>query len=173
MTPAERNLELKARCPNSEAARAAIRALDLRDAFTEHQTDTYFRVPSGRLKLREIDGQAALLLFYDRADEAAARISYYRRAPIVDVAATKALLEAALGIRGVVVKRREIYLWYNVRIHLDDVAGLGTFLEFEAVLTDGADRAEAQGRLDHLCALLAVMKADRSAASYIDLAREM
>ena len=51
-----------------------------------------------------------------------------------DAGALKTALVAALGIRGVVHKRREIYLWHNVRIHLDEVAGLGALVEFEAVL---------------------------------------
>ncbi|MGK3856667.1 class IV adenylate cyclase, partial [Enterococcus faecium] len=82
----------------------------------------------GRLKLREIDGQAAVLIWYDRPDHDAARLSKYHLVPVADPAALKAALTDALGVRGEVRKRREIYLWHNVRIHLDEVAGLGSFL---------------------------------------------
>jgi len=166
---AEQNLELKARCPRPAAARAAVLQLDLRAEFVEQQTDTYFLAARGRLKLREIDGQTAVLIWYDRPDAAQARTSSYRRAAVADPGALKAALAAGLGIRGAVRKQREIYLWHNVRIHLDHVADLGSFLEFEAVLTGGGDPVVAQERLDRLCVLLGVSAADRLAVSYADL----
>jgi predicted adenylyl cyclase CyaB len=133
------------------------------------QTDTYFRVPHGRLKLREIEGQQAELIWYDRPDHGAARTSTYRRVPVPDPAGLKAALAAALGVRGEVRKRREITLWHNVRIHLDDVAGLGTFVEFEAVLSPADDEATAHVRLEELSWGLGIRPGDHLAASYADL----
>jgi predicted adenylyl cyclase CyaB len=80
-----------------------------------------------------------------------------------------AALTSALGVRGVVRKRREIYLWHNVRVHLDEVDGLGTFVEFEAVLSEDEDEATARQRLEHLSGLLAVTSADHLAVAYADL----
>jgi predicted adenylyl cyclase CyaB len=166
---ARRNLELKARCTSLDAAAAWVQKLNARDAGLEVQTDTYFHVPSGRLKLREIEGHPAALIFYHRPDLVSARLSEYHLVPVSDAPALKALLAAALGVRGVVSKRRRIWLWHNVRIHLDEVAGLGTFVEFEAVLTSVEEEAVAQERLDELCRVLPISPADYLAASYADL----
>jgi adenylate cyclase, class 2 len=168
-SPPEQNLELKARCPNLTAAHEAARALATTGPTVEFQTDTYFRIAEGRLKLREIEGQTAVLIWYDRPNDHDPRFSAYRRAPVADAASVKAVLAGALGVRGEVRKRRTIYLWHNVRIHLDEVAGLGTFLEFEAVLTSGGEPGVARERLAHLCRRLQVAPEDRLAVSYADL----
>jgi predicted adenylyl cyclase CyaB len=164
-----RNLELKARCAGLHAAAARMRQLAARDGGLEVQTDTYFCVPSRRLKLREIAGQSAALIGYARPDQTGARLSNYHLVPVMDAAALKALLSDVLGVRGVVAKRRHIYLWHNVRIHLDEVAGLGSFIEFEAVLTCPADEAAAPAQLDELCHLLGIAPVDHLAPSYADL----
>jgi predicted adenylyl cyclase CyaB len=164
-----RNLELKARYADLDAAAALLRDLGARDTGVELQLDTYFRVPAGRLKLREIDGQETVLIGYMRPDEGGARTSNYQLVPVDDAAAMKAVLTDTLGVRGVVAKRRHIWLWQNVRIHLDDVTGLGTFVEFEAVITSPADEAAAPAQLDRLAHLLAINPDDRIAPSYADL----
>jgi predicted adenylyl cyclase CyaB len=164
-----RNLELKARHADLMAARAAALGLGARPASIEEQTDTYFRAANGRLKLREIAGQSAVLIFYDRPDERSARLSGYLLVPVPEPALLKSALTAALGVRSVVCKRREILLWHNIRIHLDEVAALGTFVEFEAVLGKGDDESAAAARLEELAAVLKIRAADQLAASYADL----
>jgi adenylate cyclase class 2 len=164
-----RNLELKSRCPDLTAAEAAVFRLGARPAGVQVQTDTYFRARSGRLKCRTIEGQPAELIWYERPDQDAARLSAYRLVPVPDSAGLCAVLAAALGVRGVVRKRRTIYLWHNVRIHLDEVSGLGTFVEFEAVLAAGEDEATAAARLRHLSEALGIRPADHLAPSYADL----
>lgn len=168
MTP-RRNLEVKARCADLSSARAVALALGAQAAGIEAQTDTYFRVPHGRLKLREIDGQTAVLIAYDRPDASAVRLSAYHLVPVSEPATLKAALAAALGLRGAVAKRREILLWHNVRIHLDEVANLGTFVEFEAVLGPDDDEAMAAVRLAELGAALGIETAHHLAPSYADL----
>jgi predicted adenylyl cyclase CyaB len=163
------NLELKARCPDLDAVRERVRRLGARDGGVEMQTDTYFRVPNGRLKLREWDGKPAELIWYARPDNADARTSTYLRVPVPAAALLKTALTSALGQWAQVRKRRHIYFWHNVRIHLDEVAGLGTFLEFEAVLSPTEDEVTARVRLDQLCRDLAVADGDRIAGSYSNL----
>jgi predicted adenylyl cyclase CyaB len=165
----QQNLELKARCPDLEAARASVCHIGARVAGIEIQTDTFFRVPSGRLKLREIEGQPTALIWYDRPDELSARMSRYYLNSVPDAEKMKATLTAALGVRGVVHKCRAIYLWHNVRIHLDEVRDLGTFMEFEAVLGPGDELATARARLGHLCQVLGIVPADHLAIAYADL----
>src|SRR5262245_32987098 len=143
--PLRRNLELKARCPDLPAAREAALRLGARLTSTESQLDTFFRAAHGRLQLREIDGQPAVLIWYDRPDLDRPRGCDYFLVPAPDPALLKIALTAALGVRGAVRKRREVYLWHNVRAHLDEVEGLGRFLEFEAVLSPDEGEAASAG----------------------------
>ena len=110
------------------------------------------------------------MIGYDRADRLDVRGSDYRIVPAPDPAALNATLAAALGVRGEVRKRRELLMWRNVRIHLDDVARLGTFVEFEAVLSErDSDESLARDHLATLAAALGVRADDRIAGSYSDL----
>jgi adenylate cyclase, class 2 len=166
---ARRNLERKARHADHAAARLAVLRHAAHFHANEIQTDTYFPVPHGRLKLREIDGQSAELIAYDRVDRVESRLSKYHLVPVPDPAGLKAALAVALGVRGAVHKRRAIYLWHNVRIHLDEVEGLGTFVEFEAVLSHGDDEATAHTRLEELARVLELRPNNYVAPSYADL----
>jgi predicted adenylyl cyclase CyaB len=154
-TQAGANVEVKLRCADLGAARAAALRLGARPHADEEQVDTYFAVRAGRLKLRVIDGSRAELIPYLRADEAGARRSDYRVIPVPDPDGTLRLLSELLGVHRVVRKRREVLLWRNVRIHLDRVEGLGSFLELEAVF-DGSAGAEAAQR-DAVAGLLAAL----------------
>ena len=136
------NLEVKLRCADLSAARAAALRAGARPVADEEQVDTYFATRAGRLKLREIRGARAELIPYLRADLAGARRSDYRVIPVPDAEGTRRLLADLLGVHCVVRKHREVLLWRNVRIHLDRVDGLGSFLELEAVF-DGSAAAEA------------------------------
>lgn len=156
MTGPSRNIELKARCADLEAARAAAQAHGARFVRVEHQRDTFFPAPRGRLKLRERtwhEGQDeeamsdAELIAYERADIDGTRESRYRVVRAIEAPALSAALSAALGQRGVVAKRRELWLWHNVRIHLDAVENLGSFVEFEAVLSATDSEAEGHTRV--------------------------
>ena len=115
-----RNLELKFRCTDLAMLRATVRQLCGGIGELELQSDTYFHVPNGRLKLREIQDRLPLLIWYRRPDRTEVRASDYQLVAVTEPAQLKAALTGALGLRGVVKKRREIYLWHNVRIHLDD-----------------------------------------------------
>jgi adenylate cyclase, class 2 len=169
LTSPRKNIELKARC--SDLFRAAEAAIALGATFsgTLHQTDTYFRVPSGRFKLRETDGKAAELIWYDRPDSSEFRDSEYYVLPIPEPAETKTALSKALGVKGEVRKRRDLYVWHNVRIHLDEVSGLGTFLEFEAVISAPDEQSPSHERLTRLAEALAIQASDRVPQSYSDL----
>ncbi len=119
----------------------ACAALGAVDRGVLEQCDTYFRVETGRLKLRE-EGGSAELVFYDRPDTPGVRESHYERIPVD--AALGPVLGRALGVVGVVRKRRRLFLHRGVRIHLDEVAGLGSFVELEAVLPEATEEALAE-----------------------------
>ena len=137
------NVELKARLADPDAAVARCVSLGAEDCGVLVQRDTYFLAPRSRLKLRDQGADGAELITWGRADTAEPKESTYVLAP---VSATEPMLEAleyALGPPVVVVsKRRRLFIWNGVRIHIDDVDELGTFLEFEAVLESGAGDAE-------------------------------
>jgi len=164
-----RNIELKARCEDLEGAASIAEAAGAKRVWTRRQTDTYFRVPSGRLKLRVEEPGGAELVAYDRADTPVARESRYEITPVEDPQATLASLEARHGIAARVEKTRTLYLLANVRIHLDEVADLGTFIEFEAVLDEGESEAESRALLDRLRAAFGIGPGDILAGSYADM----
>jgi adenylate cyclase class IV len=166
-----RNIELKARCVDLDAAAKAVAGLTPapRESGTLDQIDTYFCCARGRLKLREIVGIKSELIWYDRSDVAESRKSDYRLVDVPDPAALRVALGAGLGVRGTVSKRRRLLMWHNVRIHLDQVEGLGSFVEFEAVITPGESEAVGHKRLAVLCRTMAITPADYCDASYADL----
>lgn len=168
-TPPHRNVEIKARCPDLDRARRVAEQLGAQSGGVLRQRDTYFHVSRGRLKLRETAGDAAVLIAYSRPDASEARTSRYYLVPAADPESLAAALQAALGIRCVVEKRRELFLYHNVRIHLDDVTGLGTFLEFEAVLTPGDCESDAHKLLADLRRSFGIKDDVLLAGSYADL----
>ncbi len=143
-----RNIELKARLRDPSAARQIAAALATAPVESQRQRDTYFRVRHGRLKLREIEGRTSQLVWYARTDQFGPKGSDYRLVSVAHPAELREALASACGICAVVEKQREIFLYNNVRIHLDVVADLGDFIEFEAVLgpevNDAAGRAQVE-----------------------------
>ncbi len=138
-----RNLEIKATVRNPRALARRVAGLRARLASDERQTDTYFHVTSGRLKLRERSGGRAELIFYERPEASAKRVSNYDLYRVNDPGRLKKFLARSLGIRVIVAKRRVVYLFQNARIHLDTVRGLGRFAEIEVMITRGERQARA------------------------------
>lgn len=162
-----RLLELKARLPRpSQARRWAEAHAEPRGVF--HQVDTYFPTPAGRLKLREV-GEEGRLIFYRREDVPSDKRSEVDLLRVDRPAALRDLLAGALGVAAVVEKRRAIYRWGEVQLHLDEVVGLGSFLEFERVLASPEDEAAAHAEFLKLREALGVREEDLVAGSYSDL----
>jgi predicted adenylyl cyclase CyaB len=130
---------LKARDPDPAKSLAVCRRLGAEDHGEIAQRDTYFAVSRGGLKLREQQPGNPHLIQFERAGEPQQRESRYRIVEVGDGEALCAALAATIGIRRVVVKRRRMQLWQSVRIHLDEVEQLGTFIELEAVAPPGSD----------------------------------
>jgi len=129
-------------------------------------------VPEGRLKLRVFPDGKGELIAYRRPDSAGAKTSEYFLHRTADPESLSGLLATALGIRGVVRKRRLLYLIGRTRIHLDEVEGLGAFLELEVVLADGEEETKGEAIARQLLAELGVRDEDRVAKAYIDLLEE-
>lgn len=166
---ARRNIELKATDVDPAASLATCRSLGAEDHGVLHQRDTYFNVTAGRLKLREQDGDTPHLIAYERSDLARQRESRYRIVEIPDAEGIKAALSASLGMKVVVAKRRRLFLWGSVRIHLDHVDGLGSFIEMEAVAPADSDLSREQNLVEQLRRDLKIEDDALIACSYSDL----
>jgi adenylate cyclase, class 2 len=164
-----RNLELKARDRVLADDVRTCRRLGARFAGLLRQRDTYFRVPRGRLKLRECGAGRAELIAYFRSDTPRARLCEYVVQAVRDPAPLRRLLGACLGALAEVRKTRRLYLWKGVRIHLDDVRGLGRFLEFEAVLGPRLSPAAGRARVAMLSREFNVCARDIVRGSYLDM----
>ena len=163
------NIEIKARSSNNDKIKDILECKGADFRGVHHQIDTYFRVPAGRLKLRE-DGDSMSLIFYERQNQPGPKRSdvlLYESAADSDL---KETLRAALGILTIVDKRREIYFIENVKFHLDEVRELGTFMEIEAIDLDGSigkDRLLEQ--CDHYLDLFKIQRSDLLSGSYGDM----
>lgn len=163
------NFELKAICRDIAVMEARLLLLHPEYKGEDMQTDTYFNVAEGRLKLREGRIENALI-YYEREDTAAARKSEVLLCPYDPLSPLKDLLVKANGIKVVVRKKRKIYFIGNVKFHFDAVEGLGTFLEVEAIDATGEKSIE---ELHEQCAryaeLFELKEEDYISASYSDM----
>ena len=164
---AQTNVELKARDPNPEVTIERCLTLGAVSAGTLNQHDVYFRTRRGRLKLRSQADDGSELIAYRRPDAADASESTFVRAPASE--SVVEALDVALGTTVVVSKVRRLLLWEGVRIHLDEVEGLGSFIEFEAVLPDAGDAETARAKLAHLRRELRIEDDALVSVGYADL----
>jgi adenylate cyclase class 2 len=131
------NVKIKARCGNQDKIRNILKTLNADFRGIDHQIDTYFNVPFGRLKLREGNIEN-YLIYYQRENHNGpkeSRVILFHNNPRSSL---KSILEKALGTLASVDKTREIYLLDNVKFHLDSVVDLGNFIEIEAIDFDGS-----------------------------------
>jgi predicted adenylyl cyclase CyaB len=167
------NIEVKARVRDFAALRRRSEELSNTPVQVIPQEDTFFNTPRGRLKLRQLSTQLGQLVYYERPDSTGPKRSEYLLATTADPAEIKAVLTAALGVRGVVRKTRYLYLVDQTRIHLDEVEGLGQFMELEVVLRPGQTDAEGQAIADDLMEKLGVSESDLLEGAYMDLIEEL
>ena len=166
-----RNLEFKAETESLEPLRANLRALEAEFSGRLHQIDTYFDVPKGRLKLREVEDYGGTLVYYERPDAAESRYSHYQLCDIANHTPFKQMMSDVLGVKVIVEKNRELWIYGNTRIHLDEVFDLGEFIELETVIRDQSE-TEAQAEHNYLKETLHIAAADLIPVSYSDLLLE-
>ncbi|MGH2973393.1 MAG: class IV adenylate cyclase [Solirubrobacterales bacterium] len=165
-----RNLELKAKDADPERSLKICEALGADDEGALLQKDTYFNAPQGRLKLRQERGAAPRLIAYERQDFPGQKESRYRIVEIGDASELEEALADVLGITAVVSKARRLFLFEGVRIHLDRVDGLGSFIELEGVAGPGdVDLARFEVLLTDLRHSFGIEDADLLSGSYCDL----
>ncbi|XP_011301202.1 uncharacterized protein [Fopius arisanus] len=131
-----RNIEIKAVLKDPEAAHSRAKKLSNSDGEIIRQTDTFFKSPQGRLKLRCFENDTGVLVYYERSDTEGPKLSDYS---LVELASKKgcdemkSILKKINGISGVVEKIRHLYMVGQSRVHIDTVTDLGDFLEIEVI----------------------------------------
>ena len=163
------NVEIKAKCKSIVIIKGILDANNADFKGVDHQIDTYFKVPNGRMKFREGNIENSLI-HYDRPNQAGPKKSNYVLYHPHPDSSLKQLLTQANGILVVVDKLRSIYFIANVKFHVDEVKGLGHFMEIEAIDSDDSIGEE---KLLEQCQfylnLLGIQNDDLIENSYSDL----
>ncbi|MEO1718313.1 MAG: CYTH domain-containing protein [Planctomycetota bacterium] len=170
------NVEYKAELRDPELARAIARQLGATHAGDLRHVDTYYKVASGRLKRREISYADDIeappeieYIFYDRPDQTTQRLSHY---VIYDEPTAKERFGTRdLPVELTVGKMRCLFLTGPVRIHIDDVEGLGSFIEFEAVVSRAHPVRKCHELVSQLREHFRPAMGEPIAVSYSDLQR--
>ncbi|MEL6820535.1 MAG: RdgB/HAM1 family non-canonical purine NTP pyrophosphatase [Calditrichota bacterium] len=164
------NIEIKYRVDDMPALRAAIEAHpEAEFSYSHRQEDTYFFTETGRLKIRVEDEKQPHLITYNRANEAKGRISNYELDMLDDVQSKQQELAKQFGVKAIVRKQRTLFLFRNVRIHLDEVEGLGTYMELESVISDDFPHEIAQENFDAIHAIIEPLCAQAESIGYLEL----
>lgn len=163
------NIEIKAKTNSADKIRSLLLKEGAEFLGTDLQTDTYFNVPTGRLKLREGNIENNLI-FYKRNNLLGPKQSDFSVSPVTDPLSLKEILTESLGIRVIVKKRREIYYIDNVKFHLDSVEDLGEFVEIEAgnKITNHSTII-LRKQCDYYVNLFEISENDLLASSYSDM----
>ena len=164
------NVEIKAKCFYPEKVEAFLLNNNAEFLGTDIQKDTYFNIPDGRLKLRQGNIENNLI-FYKRANQKGPKQSNFSLIPTANPAQLEALLVQALGVKVIVEKKRKIFFLNNIKVHIDEVPGLGCFVEIEA--GNFKDRTLSVEQLHNQCATLMqqfeIKEEDLIENSYSDL----
>ncbi len=161
-------VELKARYEDLGKARALMAGSELVGTF--RQVDAYFALGERRLKIRSVDGvREGQLVYYERPDAGGVRESRVVLVPLPDAATVREVLARVFPVQAEVRKTREVHRYRGVQVHLDIVAGLGRFIEFEKVLGDPSEAEACRRDLEALRRYLQIPDEDLMASSYSDL----
>lgn len=161
------NVEFKCELRDPELAASILRKLGATHIATLDQTDTYFRVTDGRLKRRESRGEPTEWIFYSRDNISRPKVSKFMI--YTEEEARSRFGERPLPVWVVVSKKRQLWMLTGVRVHLDEVAGLGHFLEFEAMVSRRQNAAQRHQDIEALRVALGPTLGEPIACGYSDL----
>jgi predicted adenylyl cyclase CyaB len=164
-----RNIEIKARIASVETMAAKVAALADHDPSDGIQDDTFFVCERGRVKLRVVSPTEGLRIFYQRANQAGPKESFFVIAPTTAPDALREALSLADGEAGRVCKHRTLYRVGRTRVHLDRVEHLGDFLELEVELAEGEPVEQGMAEAHNLMASLGIAAAQLIEGAYVDL----
>ncbi|MBN2329325.1 MAG: class IV adenylate cyclase [Candidatus Omnitrophica bacterium] len=163
------NVEIKAVASDFERQKQIAESLSDEPAKQIEQEDIFYHTPHGRLKLRIVSPDYGELIYYEREDACGPKPSHYLVYKIESPAVLNSLLSSALDVRGVVRKKRILYLAGQTRIHLDEVEELGSFIELEVVMQAGQSIDAGRQIAVDLMTRLGIRDEDLIHNAYIDL----
>ena len=164
-----RNVEIKARIGDPAQLYARAQAIADGGPVEMVQDDTFFVCSNGRLKLRAFSESEGELIFYRRHDSAVPRESQYIVSPTSCPLKLRETLAAALGECGRVRKKRTLFRVGSTRIHIDEVEGLGDFMELEVVLSENQSVDEGIAIAWRVMQQLGISQQDLVDKAYVDL----
>jgi adenylate cyclase class IV len=167
-----RNIEIKARIDDLNAALSLAAAISDKEPIEISQDDTFFACQNGRLKLRAFSPVKGELIFYQRANQAGPKESFYIISPTSTPDALRESLSLAYGQVGRVRKRRTLFLVGRTRIHIDQVDSLGCFIELEVVLSDGEASEAGETIANDLMNRLGISSNQLVDKAYVDLLQQ-
>jgi predicted adenylyl cyclase CyaB len=163
------NIEIKARARDFPELQRRARSLSDTSGEVIQQEDTFFATSQGRLKLRVLAPDRAQLIYYSRPDQHGPKRSDYHIFETSDPKNLMITLTLAYGVRGRVRKTRHLFLVNQTRVHLDDVEGLGQFVELEVVMRPDQSDRQGQAIADDLMNKLGIEQGDLLEGAYMDL----
>ena len=164
-----RNIEIKASIESVSTVLPRVTALATSGPTEFDQDDTFFKCDTGRLKLRTFSSERAELIYYQRPDSAGPKESFYGISPTSSPETLRQALSLAYGVAGRVRKHRMLFMVGRTRIHLDQVDGLGDFLELEVVLAEGEPKTAGIAVANELLAKLAIPQSQLIDKAYVDM----
>ena len=163
------NIEVKAQVKDMGTVKSKVEQIATSGPVYLCQEDTFFHIPTGRLKLRTLMSKNGEIIYYRRPDTALPVQSRYYRLPIVFPHMVKWICSAILGVKGVVRKQRTLYRIGETRVHLDQVEGLGDFIELEVPVPGGESANGAEAEATKMMEALSIGGADLVSGAYVDL----
>ena len=178
-----RNVEFKSELREPDLAAAALKAAGARFVIRLRQLDTYYRVPTGKLKKREAwpvlaapepdqplqleEPEPVEYIRYERHERPNPKLSDFHIYTEAEFAERFGQTPPPVWVQ--VDKVRAVWMAGPVRVHLDEVKGLGRFLEFESLVTKEQNIARGHESVNTLRARLAPTLGEPVAAGYADL----
>ncbi len=164
-----KNVEIKAKCDNPQKIEKILKDIGANYKGLDNQIDTYFKVTNGRLKLREGNIENSLI-FYDRPNQKGPKQSTFNLYKSQDLDKLKPLLVNSLEILVKVKKERKIFFHNYVKFHIDEVDGLGSFVEIESGDVE-VERTieELRDLCNYYIKLLDIKEEDMMKISYSDM----
>lgn len=163
-----KNIEIKARIGNEVQLMSVLNSIVKQKPEILVQKDIFYKIRNARLKLRSINGGENELIFYRRPDDKSPKESSYYRIKVIFPSIANLVLRTILGTRGIVKKHRNVFYLENIRIHLDRVEGIGSFIEFEYLVDKFHTEVMGRERLKNLLSTFEINSTDLCAISYID-----
>jgi len=160
-----KNLELKLQIENLQHMIEKAEQIGAKFVKVLNQKDIYYKYDAGLLKLR-IQNCEAELIKYNRDESGEERWSEYYVLKICD-SNPEEFFNKLFQTEVSVEKKRNLFLYKNTRIHIDEVKNLGHFIELETVVA--GDDKNSKKEFDEVVSKLKLNLNFQIRKSYRDL----